>query len=180
MGPEWLGEYYERHLNDHAKDLEAALENCLLRAEQDELRGLFTSATHALEALDGDVNTATPSSPGHGGCRGSSRSRSVYTPSLSHYSSSPVETGPPEPAVVESPSPVQPLVEEKATCELPARSRKSHCLGYYHAFKHRVEAWRKWRWPMKGKKGKREKETGDKTERNSSSGSSQQEEGKRK
>jgi hypothetical protein len=176
MGPEWLGEYYESHLSDHAKDLEAALENCLLRAEQDELRGLFTDATHALEALDGDETTAPPSSPGHGGGRGSSRSWSVYTPSLSHYLSSPEETGPPEPAVAESP--VQPLVEERATCKLPARVRKSPVHGFYLAFKHRVGALRKWRWPTKGKKGKGEKETGDKTERKSSSGSSQQEEGK--
>lgn len=176
MGPEWLGEYYETHPNDHAKDLEVALEKCLLRDEQDELRGLYVGATQALEALDGD-----------GG--GSNCSRSPYTPSLSHHLSSledlglPEEMCLPEPAVV-SPPGEQNLVEVKSASESPerVRVRKSPVHGFYHAIKHRVGAFRRWRWPTIGKKGKGQKERGAKTEaeRKSSSGSSQQEEGKRK
>jgi len=176
MGPEWLGEYYETHPSDHAKDLEVALEKCLLRAEQDELRGLYVGATLALEAMDGD-----------GG--GRSRSRSAETPALSHHLSSledlglPEEMCLPEPAVV-SPPEEQNLVEVKIASESPerVRVRKSPVHGFYHAIKHRVGSFRRWRWPTIRKKGKGEKEMRAKTEaeRKSSSGSSQPEEGKRK
>jgi hypothetical protein len=168
MGPEWLGEYYETHPNDHAKDLEAALEKCLLRDEQDELRGLYVGATQALQALDGD-----------GG--GSNCSRSPYTPSLSHHLSSPEEVCLPENAVISSPE-EQKSVEVKNASESPERVRKSPVHCFYHAIKHRVGSFRRWRWPTIRKKGKGEKERRGKTENEirSSSGSSQQEEGKRK
>jgi hypothetical protein len=164
-----VGEYYEHHLRDHAKDLEEALENYLHRAQRDELVGLFAGAKYALDVLTGTGAAALTSS-----ARRSGRGRSVYTPSLSYHLSTPEEMCSPEPAVVNSP--VQRLVEDKSECVSPDRERRCHVTGLCQAIKHRIGAWRRYRWLPRGKKEAREKEKAG----NKSSSGSRKEEGKRK
>jgi hypothetical protein len=182
LGPEWMGDYYESHPSDHAKDLEAALENCLLRSEQDELRGLFAGATAALDILDGKGGGDSPStsSAQDSGRGGQSRSAST-PPSLSYFDSSSPEDCSPEPPAVVVNMPVQHLVEdEKGKRASPDRERRSLSHGWCHAFKQRIRAFRFRRWRLpKGKKDVREKEVGEQARSKPSSGS-QEEEGGRK
>jgi hypothetical protein len=184
MGPERLGEYYECHLSDHAKDLEAALENCMLRSEQDELRGLLAGVTYALDKLDGKGgHVSLPTFSAQDSGRGQSRSADT-PPSLAFDdSSSPEDMCSPEPpaAVVVGNAPVQRLVEDgERKRGSPGRERRYYGYGWCHALKQRVGAFRfrSWRLP-KGKKEAREKEVGEKAGIKPSSGS-QQEEGRRK
>jgi hypothetical protein len=158
MGPEWEGDYYECHLSDHAKDLEAALEKCLLRSEQDELRGLFAGAMDALDVLDGKGGDVSPTSSAQDSGRGG-QSRSACTPpSLSCCDSSSPEDCSPEPPAVVVNMPVQRLVEdEKGKRGSPDQERRSHSHGWRHAFKDRVGEFRLPKWLTRGKKGAREK-----------------------
>jgi hypothetical protein len=176
-GPEWLGEYYENHPSDHAKDLREALENYLQKAEQDELRGLLAGATYALDILDGKEGDARQSSSAQdSGC---GQGRWEYTPSLSYYdSSSPEDMLSPEPPAVVN-SPEQRLVEDKSARGSPEQERRSRGHGWFHTFKTHVGALRFRRWSPRGKKEARAKEAGEKAGIEPRS-PSQEEEGKQK
>jgi len=156
-GREWLGEYYENHLSDHAKDLQEALQYYVDHREEIELRGLFAGATYALDLLDGNGTDAPRSSAQEDISRG----RSGYTSSLSYYISSPREDiRLPESAVVVAvDTPVQCVVDHdaKSLRESPSPPRKCAIHGFYDEIKHRVGALRFRRWRPRGKKESREK-----------------------
>lgn len=150
IGREWLGAYYEDHLEDHAKDLELALQDCLSRPDSDELRGLFTDVSYALDLMDEDGATAPRFS-----AQDSEGGRSVYTQSLSYYLETPEELHLPDPAAVDTP--VQGLVGAQSPCEPPGRGRKCCINGFYDVIKHRVAALRLRRGRPKGRKESGEK-----------------------
>lgn len=155
MGPEWLGEYYEDHPRDHARDLERALHDYLQHVDQDdkdELRGLSEDAARALEVLEGrGVAAPRPSFS----APGSDCDSFVDTPSF-YCSSMPGEVHSQEPDVfdvVVGSLAEQRLVEVRSSSgSLPEPKRRCQGRGLCRAIKCRVGAlWlRKW-WPSRKK-----------------------------